>query len=185
MPSARVWSHSPRVPSTSASLAASMEDRCRGASLPLLLFSSSPSYPPAVPPLAIASGPIKTLVVLIMENCSFDHMLGWMKRLNPEINGVTGVEWNPVSMSDPASERSVAIFFLCSCLSCDVALVDDLLSVNAPAFLFRSHKKMVKVVIVLSSSEGVKGTIFYFSQEGDGEKPLYFYTIFYSNVQQL
>ncbi|KAG6480776.1 non-specific phospholipase C2-like [Zingiber officinale] len=52
-----------------------------------------------------ASGPIKTIVVLVMENRSFDHMLGWMKRLNPEINGVTGQEWNPISASDPASGR--------------------------------------------------------------------------------
>ena len=32
---------------------------------------------------------------------------------------------------------------------------------------FRSHKTMVKAVVVLGSSEGVKGTI-YFTQEGDG-----------------
>ncbi|XP_010938556.1 non-specific phospholipase C2 [Elaeis guineensis] len=56
------------------------------------------------PPVS-AAGPIKTVVVLVMENRSFDHMLGWMKRLNPEINGVTGSEWNPVSTSDPASPR--------------------------------------------------------------------------------
>ncbi|KAG1331821.1 non-specific phospholipase C2 [Cocos nucifera] len=53
----------------------------------------------------MAGGPIKTVVVLVMENRSFDHMLGWMKRLNPEIDGVTGSEWNPVSASDPASPR--------------------------------------------------------------------------------
>lgn len=33
--------------------------------------------------------------------------------------------------------------------------------------LFRSHRTMVKAVAVLSSSEGVKGTV-YFAQEGDG-----------------
>ncbi|KAG6537781.1 non-specific phospholipase C2-like [Zingiber officinale] len=52
-----------------------------------------------------ASGPIKTVVVLVMENRSFDHMLGWMKRNNPEINGVTGQEWNPISTTDPYSRR--------------------------------------------------------------------------------
>lgn len=40
-----------------------------------------------------------------MENRSFDHMLGWMKKLNPEINGVDGSESNPVSASDPTSKR--------------------------------------------------------------------------------
>ncbi|KAG9454460.1 hypothetical protein H6P81_007364 [Aristolochia fimbriata] len=51
--------------------------------------------------------PIKTIVVLVQENRSFDHMLGWMKSLNPEIDGVTGTEWNPVSTTDPDSRRVV------------------------------------------------------------------------------
>lgn len=50
-------------------------------------------------------GPIKTVVVLVQENRSFDHMLGWMKQLNPEINGVTGEEWNPLSTADPNSAK--------------------------------------------------------------------------------
>lgn len=50
-------------------------------------------------------GPIKTVVVLVMENRSFDHMLGWMKRLNPHIDGVTGSESNPMSTTDPSSPR--------------------------------------------------------------------------------
>lgn len=41
--------------------------------------------------------PIKTVVVLVQENRSFDHMLGWMKSLNPEIDGVTGRESNPTA----------------------------------------------------------------------------------------
>ncbi|KAJ4772611.1 Non-specific phospholipase C2 [Rhynchospora pubera] len=65
----------------------------------LILFLSSP---------ARAGGPIKTVVVLVMENRSFDHMLGWMKKINPEINGVTGSEWNPVSTIDPNSTK---VFF--------------------------------------------------------------------------
>lgn len=55
-----------------------------------------------------SGSPIKTVVVLVMENRSFDHMLGWMKKLNPEINGVTGSESNPISTTDPNSPR---IFF--------------------------------------------------------------------------
>ncbi|KAK9757703.1 hypothetical protein RND81_01G180800 [Saponaria officinalis] len=49
--------------------------------------------------------PIKTVVVLVQENRSFDHMLGWMKSLNPEIDGVTGQESNPLDSSDPNSKR--------------------------------------------------------------------------------
>lgn len=54
------------------------------------------------------SGSIKTIVVLVQENRSFDHMLGWMKQLNPEINGVTGEQWNPISTADPNSAK---VFF--------------------------------------------------------------------------
>lgn len=49
--------------------------------------------------------PIKTVVVLVQENRSFDHILGWMKSLNPEIDGVTGAESNPLSTSDPTANR--------------------------------------------------------------------------------
>ncbi|KAL3654987.1 Non-specific phospholipase C6 [Castilleja foliolosa] len=42
--------------------------------------------------------PIKTIVVLVLENRSFDHMLGWMKKsINPSINGVTGKECNSIT----------------------------------------------------------------------------------------
>lgn len=34
-------------------------------------------------------------------------MLGWMKSLNPEIDGVTGSESNPVTTSDPGSNRVI------------------------------------------------------------------------------
>jgi phospholipase C len=37
---------------------------------------------------------IERLVVLMMENRSFDHMLGFMKRDNPTIDGLNGDEWN-------------------------------------------------------------------------------------------
>lgn len=51
-----------------------------------------------------ASYPIKTIVVLVQENRSFDHMMGWMKSLNPELNGVDGTESNPISTTDANSE---------------------------------------------------------------------------------
>lgn len=48
------------------------------------------------------SYPIKTIVVLIQENRSFDHTLGWFKELNREIDGVTKSDpkLNPVLSSD-------------------------------------------------------------------------------------
>lgn len=49
--------------------------------------------------------PIKTIVVLVQENRSFDHMFGWMKSLNPEIDGVTGNEFNHISTNDPNSTK--------------------------------------------------------------------------------
>lgn len=48
-------------------------------------------------------GPIKTLVVIVMENRSFDHVLGWLKSTRPDIDGLTGSESNRVSVSDPTS----------------------------------------------------------------------------------
>ncbi|KAJ6822253.1 non-specific phospholipase C1-like [Iris pallida] len=49
------------------------------------------------------AGPIKTLVVVMMENRSFDHMLGWLKRTRPDIDGLTGAESNRILSSDPSS----------------------------------------------------------------------------------
>ncbi|CAI0540656.1 unnamed protein product [Linum tenue] len=48
-------------------------------------------------------GPIKTVVVLVMENRSFDHILGWLKSTRPDIDGLTGTESNKISATDPDS----------------------------------------------------------------------------------
>ncbi|KAH7657114.1 phospholipase C protein [Dioscorea alata] len=48
-------------------------------------------------------GPIKTVVILVMENRSFDHILGWLKSSRPDIDGLTGRESNRLSTSDPSS----------------------------------------------------------------------------------
>ncbi|KAK1271141.1 hypothetical protein QJS04_geneDACA007539 [Acorus gramineus] len=50
-------------------------------------------------------GPIKTLVILVMENRSFDHMLGWLRRTRPDIDGLTGSESNRIVVSDPDSPK--------------------------------------------------------------------------------
>ncbi|EAR87010.1 phosphoesterase family protein (macronuclear) [Tetrahymena thermophila SB210] len=48
--------------------------------------------------LTAKESPIKHIVVLMMENRSFDHMLGWMTKGgqygNPNVNGLTGNECN-------------------------------------------------------------------------------------------
>src|SRR5262249_58251888 len=38
---------------------------------------------------------LEHIVVLMMENRSFDHMLGGLKKNNPRINGLSGNESNP------------------------------------------------------------------------------------------
>jgi phospholipase C len=59
---------------------------------------------------------IEHLVVLMLENRSFDHMLGFMKRDNPAIDGLVGDEW-----SYPASELEPKV-----CVSEDAADAHDL-----------------------------------------------------------
>nr|XP_043623140.1 non-specific phospholipase C3-like [Erigeron canadensis] len=51
------------------------------------------------------ASPIKTIVILVQENRSFDHMLGYMKSINPEIDGVTGKESNLLSTTNHESKR--------------------------------------------------------------------------------
>jgi len=55
--------------------------------------------------LLAAKYPVEHVIVLMEENRSFDHMQGWMKRSNPDINGLTGKEYNPESVSDPKSKK--------------------------------------------------------------------------------
>ncbi|KAJ3683260.1 hypothetical protein LUZ60_013487 [Juncus effusus] len=64
-----------------------------------------------------AQQPIKAIVVLVLENRSFDHMLGWMKRSNPAIDGLSGDECNPNSTKDPNAH------FVC--VSDDAGYVDS------------------------------------------------------------
>lgn len=37
-----------------------------------------------------AESPIKHVIVLMMENRSFDHILGWLHTSHPAIEGLTG-----------------------------------------------------------------------------------------------
>ncbi|CAN0913691.1 Non-specific phospholipase C4 [Linum grandiflorum] len=68
-----------------------------------MAVETPPDHQSSSSPQPSSSSPIKTVVVLVQENRSFDHMLGWLKTINPEINGVTGSESNPISTSDSNS----------------------------------------------------------------------------------
>src|SRR5581483_8579705 len=53
---------------------------------------------------------LKHLVVLMMENRSFDHMLGALKADDPRINGLTGTESNLDTTNEPAKVQPIAQF---------------------------------------------------------------------------
>ena len=53
---------------------------------------------------------LKHVVVLMMENRSFDHMLGVLHAENPRINGLTGNEANPDTNNEPAQVQPNAAF---------------------------------------------------------------------------
>nr|UEN74721.1 HRT transcription factor [Silybum marianum] len=71
----------------------------------LLSFSQSLNSSPFHKKIHEIKGPIKTLVVLVMENRSFDHILGWIKKTRPDIDGLTGKEYNHVKASDLKSDK--------------------------------------------------------------------------------
>ena len=51
---------------------------------------------------------IQTLVVLMLENRSFDHMLGYLKAADPNVDGLTGTEWNPSNPLTPTDQIAVS-----------------------------------------------------------------------------
>jgi phospholipase C len=53
---------------------------------------------------------LKHIVVLMMENRSFDHMLGAMKKEDPRIDGLSGSESNPDATGAPAAVQPLADF---------------------------------------------------------------------------
>jgi phospholipase C len=53
---------------------------------------------------------LKHIVVLMMENRSFDHMLGSLHAVDPRINGLTGKESNLDTTNEPAPVRPLAEF---------------------------------------------------------------------------
>lgn len=55
------------------------------------------------------ANPIEHVIVLMMENRSFDHYLGWLTQLNPDIDGLTGSEYNCVNPSQSGSSGCVFV----------------------------------------------------------------------------
>ena len=53
---------------------------------------------------------LRHIVVLMMENRSFDHMLGTLKAKNPAIDGLTGTETNPDSTGVPVTVSPTAAY---------------------------------------------------------------------------
>lgn len=53
------------------------------------------------PTQQLREGEIDHIVILMMENRSFDHMLGYRHFAHPEVNGLTGNESNPFSQGPP------------------------------------------------------------------------------------
>src|SRR5678815_4990066 len=48
---------------------------------------------------------VEHVVVLMLENRSFDHVLGWLKSEDPRIDGLSGSESNPVLVGSPMTSR--------------------------------------------------------------------------------
>jgi phospholipase C len=77
---------------------------------------SAPSVdkPAGQSPPAIATSqnhpPIKHLIVVMLENRSFDHMLGALKAKNPNIDGLTGSETNPDPNGQQVKVQPLAAF---------------------------------------------------------------------------
>ncbi len=53
---------------------------------------------------------LKHIVVVMMENRSFDHMLGALKAQDPRINGLTGTETNPDTQNKPVQVQPLSEF---------------------------------------------------------------------------
>jgi phospholipase C len=51
---------------------------------------------------------IQHIIVLMLENRSFDHMLGFMKSQIPSLDGLNGTEWNPEDASNPVGRIPVS-----------------------------------------------------------------------------
>jgi phospholipase C len=53
---------------------------------------------------------LQHIVVLMMENRSFDHMLGSLTAINPKIDGITDTLSNPDTTGNPVKPQPLAEF---------------------------------------------------------------------------
>nr|GEU41542.1 non-specific phospholipase C1 [Tanacetum cinerariifolium] len=89
-----------------------------------------------------------------MENRSFDHILGWIKKTRPDIDGLTGNEFNQVNASDPASKN---VF-----VSNDAVFVD-----SDPGHSIQAIYEQIFGSTPLNGSNGLNGS---FGQNGSYPK---------------
>jgi phospholipase C len=61
-----------------------------------------------LPSLAAPPRQIKHVIVLMLENRSFDHMLGALKSINPDVEGLAGNETNPDQIGNPVNVSQAA-----------------------------------------------------------------------------
>ncbi|KAH1115105.1 hypothetical protein J1N35_008483 [Gossypium stocksii] len=59
-------------------------------------------------------GPIKTLVIIVMENRSFDHLLGWLKSTRPDIDGLSAQSQTQSTSPTPTPLLSLSLTMLSS-----------------------------------------------------------------------
>ena len=71
-------------------------------------FAASPQSESQMPPTGLDK--LKHIVVLMMENRSFDHMLGGLKATDPRIDGLVGTESNLDSAGNSAPVKSQAAY---------------------------------------------------------------------------
>jgi phospholipase C len=72
--------------------------------------TKSPTNFDALPLLAQPPGQIKHLVVVMLEERSFDHMLGGLKSVDPRVDGLTGDESNPDDAGNVVRAQPLAEF---------------------------------------------------------------------------
>ena len=55
--------------------------------------------------IAVSKSPVRHVIVLMMENRSFDHFLGHLAKGDPRIDGLNGSQYNPINPADPSSQK--------------------------------------------------------------------------------
>lgn len=68
--------------------------------------------------------PIKHFVVVMLENRSFDHMLGHLQGINSQVRGLNETEWNPIDPTKSSSPR-VYVDFKAPDVSVDLISIDS------------------------------------------------------------